>query len=550
LSAAQPTTQQPTEFRFEWSIADADHNLAVLQKHLLDPETALAAKPFSSLTPGSEFRPVELLAPLLSMHPLSPKFQERISNGAEFPLRNIAVADVHANLTRGNHKSAQGHEARLIDLLKDKVERGWQLPLPRSAALLIKGCEVAPLGMVAQTMIDGKGNAKSKFRLTHNQSFNPSRTEKRSVNDRVDASQLTVARFGKAFSRFIYHICYLRQLYPDERILVTKVDWKSAYRQIHLRPSTAVRSRTSIDGLLLMALRMTFGGSPNPAQWSDVSKVVTDLANDLVRRNDWDPQQFKSPHQALISTDEAVGNNRGEIRPDDAFAEPELFAVDEPEDDRARFDCYLDDIFGAFMDREAERSSAAIPLALHIVGRPHDPSRRESFPRDDILAIPKFLAEAKPSERKVILGWIVDTRKLLIVAFPQDKFKMWTKSVEDILRRHKSPIPAKELETLMGSTLSHASYVIPFARHFTGRLYKACERARRNGSARLTRMQLEDLELWRKFLRKAADGISINKLVCRWPSTGIVRVDACPQEWAATASKAASLEDTCFPNRC
>jgi hypothetical protein len=41
-------------------------------------------------------------------------------------------------------------------------------------------------------------------------------------------------------------------------------------------------------------------------------------------------------------------------------------------------------------------------------------------------------------------------------------------------------------------------------------------------------MQLEDLELWRKFLRKAADGISINKLVCRWP-TRIVRVNACPQ---------------------
>jgi hypothetical protein len=200
--------------------------------------------------------------------------------------------------------------------------------------------------------------------------------------------------------------------------------------------------------------------------------------------------------------------------------------VDEPEDDMARFDCYLDDIFGAFMDREAEKSAAAIPLALHIVGRPHDPSRRESFPRDDILAITKFLAEAKPSERKVILGWIVDTRKFL-VALPQDKAKLWTKSLDDFLRRHKSPFPAKELETLMGR-ISHASYVIPYARHFTGRLYKACERARRNGSARLTRMQLEDLALWRKFLRKAADGISINKLVCRWPSR-IVRVDACPQ---------------------
>ncbi len=85
---------------------------------------------------------------------------------------------------------------------------------------------------------------------------------------------------------------------------MTKVDWKSAYRRIHLRPSTAVKSCTCIDGLLLMALRMTFGGAPNPAQWSDIYEVVTDLANDIVRRNDWDPTRFKSPHQALQTTTE------------------------------------------------------------------------------------------------------------------------------------------------------------------------------------------------------------------------------------------------------
>jgi hypothetical protein len=192
LGAPQPTTQ-PTEFRFELSIAAADHNLAVLQRHALDLETGLAAQPFSSLTPGSEFRPVALLTSLLSMHPLWPKFQERISTGAEFPLREITdadrIADVHANLARGNYKSAQGHEAKLINMLKEEVERGWKQPLPRSATLMIKGCEVAPLGMVAQTTIDKNGNAKSKFRLTHDQSFNPSRTKKRSVNDGVDASQ-------------------------------------------------------------------------------------------------------------------------------------------------------------------------------------------------------------------------------------------------------------------------------------------------------------------------------------------------------------------------
>ncbi|KAI2495700.1 hypothetical protein MHU86_18831 [Fragilaria crotonensis] len=61
-----------------------------------------------------------------------------------------------------------------------------------------------------------------------------------------------------------------------------------------------------------------------------------------------------------------------------------------------------------------------------------------------------------------------------------------------------------------------------------GRLYKACERSKRSGKTRLTNPQRDDLSLWRSFLRRAAQGISINRLVCRWP-TRIVRVDACPQ---------------------
>ena len=46
---------------------------------------------------------------------------------------------------------------------------------------------------------------------------------------------------------------------------------------------TAAKSCTCIAGLLLMALQMTFGGAPNPSQWSDISEVVTDLANDITR---------------------------------------------------------------------------------------------------------------------------------------------------------------------------------------------------------------------------------------------------------------------------
>jgi hypothetical protein len=55
------------------------------------------------------------------------------------------LTDVTATLARGNHKSARGHEAKLFEMLKYEVKRGWQLPLPKEAALELPHCEVAPL---------------------------------------------------------------------------------------------------------------------------------------------------------------------------------------------------------------------------------------------------------------------------------------------------------------------------------------------------------------------------------------------------------------------
>jgi hypothetical protein len=175
-----------------------------------------------------------------------------------FPLLDISdddrLSSVLANLARGNHKSARNHEHSLISMLKGEVDRGWQLPLPKEEALVIPGCEVAPLGMVAQTTINKGGEPQRKLRLTHDQSFSPKGSSSRSVNDSVDETTLTPVRFGKAFSRFLYHNSYLRRIKTDEPIYMTKGDFKSAYRRIHLQACTCV------DGILLVALRMTFGG--------------------------------------------------------------------------------------------------------------------------------------------------------------------------------------------------------------------------------------------------------------------------------------------------
>ena len=192
-----PLRTHSVSFRLEWSDDAARHNLAVLRSFDLDLAAALAAQPFSSLTPGSEFRPAALLAPLLSAHPLWPRFFERITVGADFPLTPISETDrrtdLQAILSRGNHKSARGHETKLLAMLKEEVERGWQLPLPKEAALELPGCEVAPLGVVSQWTIEADGSRRPKLRLTHDQSFNATSGERRSVNDRVITDELTPA---------------------------------------------------------------------------------------------------------------------------------------------------------------------------------------------------------------------------------------------------------------------------------------------------------------------------------------------------------------------
>jgi hypothetical protein len=44
----------------------------------------------------------------------------------------------------------------------------------------------------------------------------------------------------------------------------------------------ALQACVLFAGLLLVALRLTFGGSANPSQWSDLSELLFDLANDII----------------------------------------------------------------------------------------------------------------------------------------------------------------------------------------------------------------------------------------------------------------------------
>ena len=72
-------------------------------------------------------------------------------------------------------------------------------------------------------------------------------------------------------------------------------------------------------------------------------------------------------------------------------------------------------------------------LAIHAVARPKH--KDEPIPREEMAALAKLIAEAGLEETKVILGWFLDFRRLLI-SLPSNKFTAWTKSISDILKRN------------------------------------------------------------------------------------------------------------------
>ena len=81
----------------------------------------------------------------------------------------------------------------------------------------------------------------------------------------------------------------------------------------YLQGETAAKLCTCLDGTLLLALRTTFGGSRKPPKWNNVSILLTNLANDLVRRMGGDPLTRHSPHKRLLNSPDAVDNDAGGV---------------------------------------------------------------------------------------------------------------------------------------------------------------------------------------------------------------------------------------------
>jgi hypothetical protein len=135
----------------------------------------------------------------------------------------------------------------------------------------------------------------------------------------------------------------------------------------------------------------------------------------------------------------------------------------------------------------------------------------------------KLQAEAGLEEQITVLGWLLNTRRLL-VQLPKNKFMAWTNMIKLVI--HRGTTTTKEVESIIGR-LGHLGMAIPFVHHFLSRLHDLQVQAKSRRSIPITKECQRDLELMINIIRIAHDGISMN-IIVYWQPTHIYCSDSCP----------------------
>ena len=148
-----------------------------------------------------------------------------------------------------------------------------------------KNVGVVTLGVEEQFSINEKGERYVKIRVTHDCSFpGPSGL---SVNNRVQRESLQPCFYGFCLLRILYMISAMQSRWPTKRILIGKTDLDAAYRQIHAHANIASTCIVIVDEPEFLCLRLPFGTTPAPAEYTTISEAEIDLGNDLLQDRSW-----------------------------------------------------------------------------------------------------------------------------------------------------------------------------------------------------------------------------------------------------------------------
>jgi hypothetical protein len=171
---------------------------------------------------------------------------------------------------------------------------------------------------------------------------------------------------------------------------------------------------------------LTFRGAPGPNEWSILAEPICDLATALIQDENWDPSVIKARSQSLVPLPE--------IESHEPFGAGKDLIVNIPVDPKGTHNVYLDDIISLTVNiwgsNNLDHCAGAALLAIEATAQPSH--KNKPIPREDMEAINKLIAEARPEETKLILGWLLNFRQL-IISLPDKKHQEWSRNIQEII---------------------------------------------------------------------------------------------------------------------
>jgi hypothetical protein len=367
-----PTPKAPL-VEFATDDASLEKKGAALEHHAFDLDAFFAANKGTTLDYGSKFRPLDQLEQILGDHPLFPELTKILTEGTDYRYREELTeeersTEVAQMMERGNHQLAECEPEPVKLLLNKDVTHGFSLPIPPETVPLIPGALVQPFGMAVQWTLDEQGARVLKYRLPQDLSFSMSK-ENASVNSRVDMNEYNKTIYGWCLSRIIHYVVSLQGEFREKRIFVAKYNYSDTYRRMNHAASAVTQSIAIFGKIAYIALRLTFGGSPNPPTWCLFFEIVTGLANEILLCKEWDSEVLWSPAQPVTPIP-ITDPNDVPIR---TACET---AVCVPVGSTARTDGFTDNLITVALDTERNnaREFHSVPLAIHVTSRPYSGS--------------------------------------------------------------------------------------------------------------------------------------------------------------------------------
>lgn len=382
-------------------------------------------------------------------------------------LGTSSLANLRAFRSYGNHRSVLEDPATMTKAIVKDERNSHLLHLPEWTAEFVPNLHVSPLALLKK---------KGKFRLIFDATFRPQEWCT-AINDITHKDDEPPVHLGTVFQRYLTWIWNLRISFPQEEILLWDDDVKSAFRHVRYMLHVIAAFAFIYMGLLFLPLGCVFGSNVSPAEWEIIGTARCQIAEAMAAA--WlasgrTPTPF-----------EVMGRIQWPAPPAPAtpYVQAERDAVHEGITDSAgreqppRYFMFVDDCMLADIRR---RMYVAIYCSLAslflLLGTPNPG-------RELVVALDKF-ADRDLSHRRVQLGFLIDTRLMLVLLPPEKKAAL----LAELKHWHdgRKGFTAKEAARLLGS-LQHACYVCHWAQYLYLDLQADLQRALFNNRRYLER---------------------------------------------------------------